>query len=392
MKVLLIGKFSFDPSIYTYPSSFISAFEANGAEVITFNTVNGTRIGSILTHFNASKILSRLLPSCIKHWLLNKQLLQSVKQIKPDLIFIIKGNQILPSTLQIIKQKYPTIKILHFYADNPFCFWNGNANSHVLNGLPYIDQFLIWSKELIPIIQSAGCKKVSYFPFAFDDRIYHPNTTLDFFQNSEELMDPGSKSGMTGGKYRQSLSSQPPSWDPVLYFTSDVVFVGTWDTEREAFLLQLVQALPTLNLAIWGNRWNEFLPSNSPLKKYLRGKAIYKESLLKAFAGSKIVLNFIRPQNLQAHNMRTFEALATGSFLLTQKTVEQSQDPFIEDFNIACFNDAEDLIKKIAFYVNHDSLRKEIAKKGLMLAQEFTLHKQIQSLLATLEAKSSNDG
>ena len=74
-------------------------------------------------------------------YLLNKRLLLAVQKNTPDILFIIKGNQILVSTLRVIKKMYPHVKLIHFYPDNPFCFWNGNSNEAVLNGLPYIDLF-----------------------------------------------------------------------------------------------------------------------------------------------------------------------------------------------------------------------------------------------------------
>lgn len=345
--ILLVGKFSTDPTVYTYPSSFIESFEAASCRVTTFNLADAAR--------PIREKISKRLP----YWgqglsaiLLNKALIITARQIIPTIIFIIKGASITAATLKQIKTTLPSTIIVHFYPDNPFCFWNGNSNANVLAGLPHTDLFLIWSKELIPVLLSAGCQRVDYFPFAVDEKIYHPRITL--------------------------------SCEETPIYTSDVVFVGTWDREREFFLSHIAKQLPTINLAIWGNRWKEQLKNDSPLMPLIRGNALYKNNLLKAFSGAKIVLNFIRIQNLQAHNMRTFEALAAGSFLLTQKTTEQCDAPFIQDVNIACFNDAEDLIKKIAFYVNQDRLRKDVASQGHKLVRNFTLNVWVSSLLDIL--------
>lgn len=396
-RVLLVGKFSSDEMVYTYPTSFIGAFEKNGCDVVMFNVKDGSRVlarddreesidkrenpsslpfrikkyiskilysdtplpspvipgqdpGSILSSY-----LSKIVPQFLKTYLLNRRLINTVRRHKPDILFMIKGSMITAAALKKIKQLSPHTHIFHFYPDNPFCFWNGNSNKNVLKALLYIDTFLIWSKQLIPVLKAVGCRRVEYFPFAVDETVYYK-------------IDPRSESGMT----------REDAW-----IASDTVFVGTWDTEREQMLERVVQALPQLNLAIWGNRWEEHLSSSSLLRKHLRGTAIYKDTLLKTFTNSKIVLNFIRLQNMQAHNMRTFEALAAGSFLLTQKTDEQSLPPFIPDYNIACFSDTEDLIKKIAFYVNQDSLRKEVALRGYELAHGFTLHARVRTLLDT---------
>lgn len=346
-RILLVGKFSADLGIYTYPSSFIGAFENAGCEVSTFNLDQQARPW-------VEKIISYLphLGKKIAKKILNRALIKAVKKTKPSIVFIIKGKDIFSATAKKITHILPKPIIIHFYPDNPFCFWNDNSNTNVLATLPYIDLFLIWSRELIPILLSAGCRRVEYFPFAVDEKIYHPNIIV--------------------------------SADEYITLHSDVVFAGTWDQERELYLTHVANYLPNIKLAIWGNKWKENIAKNSPLASSIRGSAIYKDNLLKAFASSKIVLNFIRIQNLQAHNMRTIEALAASSFLLTQKTTEQCELPFIQGLNITCFSDPEDLIKKIAFYVNQDSLRNEVALAGHKLVRIFTLNTWVNSLLDML--------
>lgn len=345
--ILLVGKFSTDQAVYTYPSSFIDTFEKAGCHVSTLNLNQTARPWFEKT----ISYIPRLGRKIAKN-MLNRALITAVKTKNPSIVFIIKGSDIFATTAKKIKSILPATTIIHFYPDNPFCFWNSNSNTHVLEALPHIDLFLIWSKELIPILLSAGCPRVEYFPFAYDEKIYYSHITV--------------------------------SPDEHIAFSSDIVFAGTWDQERERYLTHIAKYLPKIKLAIWGNKWQENLAKNSPLVSSIRGAAIYKENLLKAFASSKIVLNFIRIQNLQAHNMRTFEALAAGSFLLTQKTAEQSDLPFIEGSNIACFSDPEDLIKKIAFYVNQDRLRNEVALEGHKLVRNFTLNAWVNSLLDML--------
>lgn len=334
-KVLLVGNFNDNPKIYTYASSFYKAMQNLGLVVEKFNYKN-PKFNTVLKNIIGSRLI-------------NYSLLRTAENFKPDLIFMLKADNITPKILKKIKTNNKNIKIINFYPDNPFTFWNGNSNANVLLSLPIYDLFLIWAHQLIPILYSAGAKNVCYFPFGFDQDIF-----------SQEIKITN---------------------NDINTYQSDVCFVGTWDPEREALLTQLMHRIPKLKLAISGNRWNENLPQNSILKTYLKGCAIYGIDMMKAFRLSKIVLNFIRKQNLDAHNMRTIEVAACRSFLLTQRTKEQAELLFEEGVSIECFEDIDELVSKIDFYLSNHEARDKITQTGHEKAQKYS----IESLLLKLK-------
>lgn len=330
--ILLIGKFNSNPKQYSYASSFTRAFELLGHNVT-----------------QANYCLSTLpLPYKLKRYITNKKILKTAYTCKPNIIFILKGEILTAKTIALLKQN-TTAKVINFYPDNPFSFWNGNANKEILLSLPFFDHFLIWSHLLKPVLLSAGAHDVRYFPFAYDDEIFSTHLVI--------------------------------SHDERKKYSCDVSFIGTWNKEREIFLTALLDKKPHLKLALWGNRWDEYLPARSPLRPHLQGEAIYLDNMRKALHCSTITLNFIRRQNMTSHNMRTFEALANGTFMLTQRTEEQTSHPFEEGNNIECFENAEELSKKIDFYLNNATIRRGIASRGTSIAKEFTLRKQLQALL-----------
>lgn len=333
-KILLVGNFNNNPKIYTYASSFLKAFQKLDYTVEQFNYKD--------SKFN--------IPLIGKH-LLNYSLLKSVEKFKPDLIFVLKADNISHKTLRRIK-KNKNIILINFYPDNPFVFWNGNSNANVLMSLPIYDLFLIWSHQLIPILYSAGAKRVEFFPFVFEPEMFE-----------------------------QDLKISPKD---VQRFESDVCFIGSWDTQREEWLSQLIHKIPTLKLAIWGNRWHENLPQNSILKPYLKGCAIYGIDMIKAFRLSKIVLNFIRKQNLDAHNMRTIEVPACKAFLLTQKTKDQAEMLFKQGTHIECFENIDELTQKIDLYLSHPEKRLKIVQAGYEKAQEYSIEKTLWTILKNL--------
>lgn len=334
-KILLIGHFSKNPKVYTYASSFASTLQELGY------TVKKEEYRK--TFLNPSNKVARSLALKI----CNSALKFSATTFKPDVVFIIKGETISPKTIIFFKEKIKA-KVINFYPDNPFAVWNANSTPSMLYSLPHFDLFLSWSKQLMPILESAGCKNVGYFPFAYDQNIF----------GQEVFITP----------------------EETIKYASDVCFAGTWEPEREHWLNVLVEKMPQISLAIWGNGWKENIDKNSSLKRYLKGDATYCKELIKIFRSSKIVLNFIRKQNLDSHNMRTLEVPASKAFLLTQRTKEQTRDFFVEDAQIACFGSITELVEKISYYLQHESERLKIATYGFDVAKKFTLQKYLRKL------------
>ncbi len=321
-KILLVGYFNKDKNKYSYSDSFYNKL---------------SELGYTVKKFNYRKKIFFL--SKVNNWLINFFLCRKAKSFNPDLILFIKAETIYSKTIKKLKNN--NYFMVNFYPDNPFVFWNGNSNKQVLNSLPYYDCFLSWSRALMPVLSSAGCNDVYYFPFAYDKDIFEKNVNL-----TEQDIDN---------------------------YKSEVCFAGTWDPDREEWLTGLVQKLPNLDLVIYGNLWNENLNNNSVLRPFLKGEAIYRDELIKVFKTSKIVLNFIRKQNMTSHNMRTFEAPATGAFLLTQRTSEQAEELFKEKEGIDCFDSVDELVSKIEFYLKNDDLRRLIADNGKKRVKEFEL-------------------
>lgn len=367
--ILLVSKFSSDPQAYTYASSFITALQKLGFQVSVFNSKKNYLPWSARNHDYLPGFLK-----VINNKIINWSLRRTVRRLQPDVVFFIKAENVWNKTIVWILKRVQDdnskglawikrfvtlnsfqgpsqkkkIRLINFYPDNPFSFWNGNSNSNVLLSLPLYDLFLIWERSLITQLQAAGCKRAVYFPFAYDETIFNPDVTVSLEEKEK--------------------------------YQSDVCFVGTWDAEREQWLSALKESLPGVRLVIWGNGWEKVMERNALLRDCFRGVAIYGREMVKVFKCSSIVLNFIRKQNLEGHNMRTFEVLASGVFLLTQRTIDQTQPPFQEEVNVACFSTSEELIKKIRYYLDHPDERFTLAQQGLLLAQNYTLTEQLKKM------------
>jgi len=89
------------------------------------------------------------------------------------------------------------------------------------------------------------------------------------------------------------------------------------------------------------------------------GQRLFEDAAQK-YAESKIIFNNSMRDDL---NMRTFECMATGSFLLTSwnSTIEEF---FKDGVHCAIYHSEEDMIEKARYYIAHDEEREKIAQAG----------------------------
>ncbi len=321
MKVFLVGEFSFG----ALGASYSNAFEKLGHEVFNFDLIKEfNKVSPFSTNRYFNRLFGRLFYPVI-----NKILLDKVKQNKPDLVFIIKGNYIFPETLHYIKDKFNT-KLYCFNPDNPFNLNSAASNDFIRKSIPFYDCYFIWGRSLIPELKNAGAQRVEYLPFAHDPELHYPVGVL--------------------GKEKK-------------IFGSDIAFIGSYDKEREEFLMNLTN----YDLAIWGCGWEKSLK----LKRHWKKRHIMGEDFSKVCNASKIILNHIRTQNGNAHNMKTFEIPACGGFVVTKRTEEQCEF-FKENEDILCFSNVDELKSIINHYLAENKLRVEIAQSAYNKVRQHT--------------------
>jgi spore maturation protein CgeB len=257
---------------------------------------------------------------------MNRAFVQTVAKLAPDAVFFLKGETIYASAIRRARERYNPV-LVQWYPDGPFNVEVKNATRDSIASIPLFDIYYIYARSLIAPLQIAGARRVEYLPFCYDPDMLRPPATI-----SEE--------------------------DRLKYAT-DVVFAGTWEPMREWWLEQLTG----IGLSIWGNSW-EMAKADSPAMTSWKGKAVYGEEISKLFAVSKIHLNFLREQNKDSNNVRTFEIPGFGGFLLTQRSREQAEELYVEGKEIVCFDTVDELIDKARYYLLHEDERLAIAGRG----------------------------
>jgi spore maturation protein CgeB len=142
----------------------------------------------------------------------------------------------------------------------------------------------------------------------------------------------------------------------------DVLFVGTCDLRR-IFMIEGIRDRVT----IYGNRWQRNFPLISDaLRCRITDRTVWGDELYRLLGESKIVLNITRSDFFGAEtgvNLRIFEALAAGCFLLTDHSDELAE-LFAVGKEIETYRSSAELVGKVDHYLRNPDARLAIAREG----------------------------
>jgi hypothetical protein len=118
--------------------------------------------------------------------------------------------------------------------------------------------------------------------------------------------------------------------------------------------------------------------SLNPQKYYLQSE------IPGVYSQAKIVLNMPLADDL---NFRTFEAMSCGALLLTRRIANGQELLFEEDRHYVAYSDEQEMMEKIAYYLDHPAAREAIAAAGLREVQEnHRLEQRVEELLGKVQA------
>jgi glycosyltransferase involved in cell wall biosynthesis len=255
-----------------------------------------------------------------KNW--EKEILAAqIEKFQPDVIYT--GNYFLFT--KELKKYLPKVKL--------YALWNASPMQEGID-LSHFDIGISFNKVYHKNLQERGVKNIEYNSFYIDPKI---KTRLDRMNLKQDI---------------------------------DIAFVGRYSQmfkDRNKFLYDIYKEFKN-NYSI-----QYYLLTNSRLKglvpmlpwNLLRvyNKPVFLEDMFKVFNRSKIVLN--THSNITGEykgNMRVYEALASGSFMLSDYGVYPE---YLEDGkDFVTYRNNKDMVEKIEYYLKHDEERKEIALNG----------------------------
>lgn len=193
---------------------------------------------------------------------------------------------------------------------NPFAYWA--SDTHINNGLPgdsypyrlsvakRADYVFCAQKAAVEKMKSDGVRNPIWLPHAVEPQAYPKGELLT-------------------KKY-------------------DVCFVGHVNTEnREKALDRLFSEFPN----------------------FYYGQGLF-DGVASKFSESKIVFNIAMTDDI---NMRCFEAMATGSFLLTN-WIPTIEELFEDGKHLVLYRSLDEMVDKAKYYLEHDEERERIAQSG----------------------------
>jgi spore maturation protein CgeB len=250
-------------------------------------------------------------------WLshMNNSLLDHVRRIKPDMLFLSRGETIRPETLWEIRKNSQTL-IVNVFTDNPLSIGKFEA-------IEPCHYFFVKDTYVRDTLRKAGLKNVWYLPQCTNAEVYKPYV----FDKAEREM-----------------------------FGADVSLVGS----MYAYRIRLLKELEEFNIALWGRGWSKV--SDKRLLKSVRGGDIRGPGKAKVFSGSAISLNPHHPLNdIRGTNSRTFDIAACKGFQLSDDK-EDLRDLLKAGEEVICFRTVDELKKLIGYYLSHPDERNQIAE------------------------------
>lgn len=154
---------------------------------------------------------------------------------------------------------------------------------------------------------------------------------------------------------------------PGLQKKYDICFVGNWSIKRQTYIEAALKLTP--NLALYGGKWLRKCWNKPAILKCWKGSYVEGEKLNHLYNMSRVVLNITNwgqghGKGRSGMNMRVLEVPATGTFLLTDESMEM--DAFLTPgIHVGVYQDLGDFSIRLKHFLENAMERETIAAAGL---------------------------
>jgi spore maturation protein CgeB len=267
-------------------------------------------------------------------WKINNEILLTVERFQPDVIWLFNCTHVFPRTLERIRRKYSSVKLVQYVNDNPFTYGHHvrpDYYRHFKRSIPLHHLHFVYRQSNVEDFKSLGIKDVYLL--------------RSYFIPEED--------------YRVSLGRTDSAYQ------SDIVFVGHYEADGR---LQALEALARqgFRLNLFGPEWHrgiKSLASDSPLRSLFPVRRVLGNDYRKAISGAKIALCFLSRINADTYTRRNFQIPAMETFMLSEYS-DDLATLFAEGIEAEYFRTVDELVDKVRYYLKHEDLRSRIARKG----------------------------
>lgn len=253
----------------------------------------------------------------------NRAVICSVRTFDPDVIWVDKGRYLHRWTLKLIRSESEAL-LVHYNPDDVFGQFDSGWGVFI-RAIPHYDVHLVPRPQNIDEYRDLGAENVLEYDRSFDPRIHRP---VDIDEDGE--------------------------------FAHEVGFVGSWAHDRAqsiAFLIQ--EGIP---VHVRGDGWRD-QKGWDVIAPYYLGPSVFGDEYARAWSGLEIGLHFLRKENRDEQDSRTFEIPACGTFMLAERT-EKHRQLFEEGREAEFFDGRWELLEKVQKYRRNTQLRESIANAG----------------------------
>lgn len=340
MKILVVG---FD-WFYPFTDFVVNGFKQNNCEVDRINYHYAENDLYLIRKLKQFNLYNKFKNISLKYtnkivYKKNHNLLTSyIRNKKYDLIFIINVFSIHSQTIKEIKEIIGQKTCLAtWYIDDPFIYWTKDCilKTENIKAMPFYDKVFVYDSYFIDSIKERLNKNVYYLPFGFD-----PDT---FKKISIEK-------------------------------NNNISFIGTYTDER----FNILSEIKNFGLIIYGGDWQSL---NNKCNGIVKDQNICNVTYNKSY----INFNLHHLQTVYGLNIRNFDVIGSGNFLLTDYR-KDLENLFEIGKEIETYKSIDELKEKIKYYLDHSEKINEIAENGYKRAQnEHTYKQRMKTVLKLIQ-------
>jgi spore maturation protein CgeB len=275
---------------------------------------------------SSSRILIRLLQrQLVTEY--NDLIMDTARLVKPQVLIAFKGTYLRAETLRRLRRE--KILLYNYFPDtSPFAHKSLYPDSLGEYDCVFYTKYY-WKRERFLRM----FRRAVFVPHGYDPEVHHP------WPKSETLREQ----------------------------RGEVVGVAVHTSHKEEVLDGVARAMPSLDIAIWGNGWRERCRSKR-LMTHVLGYGVCGTAYAKILSGATINLAIMSGTvkgvaQGDETSTRTYEIPACRGFMLHERSPELLR-LFEEDNEVACFDGAEEAVDKIRFYLSNPADRNRIARAG----------------------------
>jgi spore maturation protein CgeB len=268
----------------------------------------------------AEKVLqqSRLRFSAAHFALFNRRVRQVAREAPPDLVFVTGSNWYLkPGTIRHLQRRYGARVVLNEQHLQVFRRYQAEC-------LPLFDHVFTQDSGLVALLTHASpVRSASLLGPACDPREHRPLALSD---------------------------------DERALYGADVSYLGYAYPNR----LQLFERLTDHRVRVWGVGWER----SEALRPFFDARPVHGVLKTRIYNATRVNVNLQSVSyQLDGVTCRPFEVAACGAFCISEARADLSRF-FKLDEEMVAFRDADELRRKIGYYLSHPDEAREMAARG----------------------------